>query len=66
MNKFLLILIGLFPGLSFAASTSSSLDLTSHMAGYLALIVFVIAYVFVMVEEFTHLCLLYTSDAADE
>ena len=55
MNKFLLILLGLFPSLSFAASTSSSLDLTSHMAGYLALIVFVIAYVFVMVEEFTHL-----------
>ena len=55
MNKFFLILLGLFPSLSFAASTSSSLDLTSHMAGYLALIVFVIAYVFVMVEEFTHL-----------
>ena len=55
MNKFLLILFGLFPSLSFAASTSSSLDLTSHMAGYLALIVFVIAYVFVMIEEFTHL-----------
>ena len=55
MNKFLLILFGLFPSLSFAASTSSSLDLTSHMAGYLALIVFVIAYGFVMVEEFTHL-----------
>ena len=55
MNKFLLILLGLFPSLSFAASTSSSLDLTSHMAGYLALIVFVIAYGFVMVEEFTHL-----------
>ena len=55
MNKFFLILLGLFPSLSFAASTSSSLDLTSHTAGYLALIVFVIAYVFVMVEEFTHL-----------
>ena len=55
MNKFFLILLGLFPSLSFAASTSPSLDLTSHMAGYLALIVFVIAYVFVMVEEFTHL-----------
>ena len=55
MNKFFLILLGLFPSLSFAASTSPSLDLTSHIAGYLALIVFVIAYVFVMVEEFTHL-----------
>ena len=55
MNKFFLILLGLFPSLSFAASTSPSLDLTNHMAGYLALIVFVIAYGFVMVEEFTHL-----------
>ena len=55
MNKFFLILLGLFPSLSFATSISSSLDLTSHMAGYLALIVFVIAYGFVMVEEFTHL-----------
>ena len=55
MNKFFLILLGLFPSLSFAASTSHSLDLTSHIAGYLALIVFVIAYGFVMVEEFTHL-----------
>ncbi len=55
MNKFFLIILGLFPSLSFAASTSPSLDLTSHMAGYLALIVFVIAYGFVMVEEFTHL-----------
>jgi len=55
MNKFFLILLGLFPSLSFAASTSPSLDLTSHMAGYIALIVFVIAYGFVMVEEFTHL-----------
>ena len=55
MNKFFLILLGLFPSLIFAASTSPSLDLTSHMVGYIALIVFVIAYGFVMVEEFTHL-----------
>ena len=55
MNKFFLILLGLFPSLCFAVSTSPSLDLTSHIAGYLALIVFVIAYGFVMVEEFTHL-----------
>ena len=54
MNKILLILIGLFPSLSFAASTTTRIDLTSHMAGYIALIIFVIAYIFVMVEEFTH------------
>ena len=55
MNKFFLILLGLFPSLVFASSSTQNLDLTSHWAGYLALIVFVIAYVFVMVEEFTHL-----------
>ena len=32
-----------------------SLDLTSHWAGFSALVVFVIAYAFVMAEEFTHL-----------
>ena len=55
MNKFFLILLGLFPSLVFASSSTQNLDLTSHWAGYLALIVFVIAYVFVMAEEFTHL-----------
>ena len=54
MNKILLILIGLFPSLSFAASATTRLDLTTHTAGYIALILFVIAYIFVMVEEFTH------------
>ena len=55
MNKFFMILLGLFPSLAVASEASQNLDLTSHWAGYLALIVFVIAYVFVMVEEFTHL-----------
>ena len=54
MNKILLILFGLFPSLSFAASSYESIDLTSHAAGYIALILFVIAYLFVMAEEFTH------------
>ena len=51
MNKILLILIGLFPSLSFAASATTRLDLTTHTAGYIALILFVIAHIFVMVEE---------------
>ena len=54
MNKILLILIGLIPSLSFAVSDVTTLDLTSHWAGYLAVILFVIAYAFVMLEEFTH------------
>ena len=54
MNKIFLILISLTPGISFAASDITTLDLTSHWAGYIALTLFVIAYGFVMVEEFTH------------
>jgi len=54
MNKIFLILIGLTPGITFAASDIKTLDLTSHWAGYIALTLFVIAYGFVMVEEFTH------------
>ena len=54
MNRILLILIGLLPGLTFAASNNTTLDLTNHWAGYLAVILFVIAYAFVMLEEFTH------------
>ena len=54
MNKIFLILIGLTPGISFATSNNTTLDLTGHWAGYIALTLFVIAYGFVMVEEFTH------------
>ncbi|HEY9051393.1 MAG TPA: sodium:proton antiporter NhaD [Gammaproteobacteria bacterium] len=47
------------PGLLFAADTNASghqiLDLTQHPVGYAAIIIFVIAYLFVMAEEFTHL-----------
>ena len=55
MNKILLTLIGFLPSLSFAASNTESIDLTSHAAGYIALVVFIAAYFFVMIEEFTHL-----------
>ena len=55
MNKILLILLSFIPSLSIAASTFENLNLTSHMAGYIAIILFVIAYFFVMIEEFTHL-----------
>ena len=54
MNKIFLILIGLTPGITFASSDITTLDLTGHWAGYIALTLFVIAYGFVMVEEFTH------------
>ncbi len=44
------------PALAWATSgTSEVLDLTRHPVGYAALAIFVIAYLFVMAEEFTHL-----------
>jgi len=54
MKKILLILMGLTPSLTLASSDVVNLDLTSHWAGYLAVTLFVIAYAFVMLEEFTH------------
>jgi len=47
--------IGL-PALALASGApETSLNLTSHAVGYAALIIFVVAYLFVMGEEFTHL-----------
>jgi len=44
------------PATAWASSSSAtSLDLTAHTVGYAAVIVFVLAYVVVMAEEFTHL-----------
>ena len=41
---------------SYAASTADlTLDLTQHWVGYASLAIFVLAYVLVMAEEFTHL-----------
>jgi len=55
----LLVLIGGFgvPEPSFAASEGAveGMDLTTHWVGYSALLVFLEAYGFIMVEEFTHL-----------
>ncbi len=44
-----------FPIASIAASTTEGLDLTQHWVGYAAVIVFVLAYMLVMAEEFIHL-----------
>jgi hypothetical protein len=39
---------------AFATTDSlTTLDLTNHWVGYIALALFVLAYIFVMVEEFT-------------
>ncbi|KPK55943.1 MAG: sodium:proton antiporter [Thiotrichales bacterium SG8_50] len=44
------------PGMALAAGADSeTLDLTGHWVGYLGIVVFLIAYLLVMAEEFTHL-----------
>jgi len=52
-------LFGFFPVLAFAsenpASATTLLDLTQHYIGYISVGIFVIAYLLVMVEEFTAL-----------
>jgi hypothetical protein len=53
--KLLLLLLTLLPLSVFASGdTNKALDLTTHWSGYTALILFAVAYIFVMVEEFTH------------
>lgn len=53
--KSLLLLLTLLPLSVFASGdTAQTLDLTTHWSGYTALILFAVAYIFVMVEEFTH------------
>ncbi len=58
LTAFLLLMV---PGLdqAFAASSPDGsqqlLSLTSHWVGYLGLVVFVVAYAFVMLEEVTHM-----------
>lgn len=50
------ILMVFLPGLLHASDAlSQTPNLTSHWVGYTSLIVFVIAYIFVITEEFTHL-----------
>lgn len=60
-RKYLFLSLFLFlPALSIAAdnadpSTAPSMDLTHHWAGYLALVLFVVAYILAMAEEVTEL-----------
>ena len=46
----------LLPGFALATTaTGETLDLTNHAVGYWAIAIFVVAYLLVMAEEFTHL-----------
>ena len=48
--------LALFPGLAFASGpTGEVIDLTNHLAGFLAIAIFVVAYALVMAEESIHL-----------
>ena len=38
-----------------AGSGGQTLDLTGHFIGYFALLIFIVAYLLVMMEEFTHM-----------
>jgi len=52
----LAVISGLLPALSFASSGGhENIDLTNHWVGFLAIGIFVVAYMLVMAEEFTHL-----------
>ncbi|MGD8311609.1 MAG: sodium:proton antiporter NhaD [Gammaproteobacteria bacterium] len=45
----------LLPAYSLASDTGHVMDLTGETVGYTALVIFIIAYIAVMLEEFTHL-----------
>jgi len=51
----LMALICAFPAAAASTGGGEHLDLTNHFVGFAALVVFVVAYGFVMAEEFTHL-----------
>ena len=53
LSAFVLLLL---PGFALASTVSGkTLDLTTHPVGYWAIAIFVVAYLLVMAEEFTHL-----------
>ncbi len=56
LKTFLLFLF-ILPGMALASATGEGthIDLTSHTVGYVALLIFGLAYLLVMAEEFTHL-----------
>ncbi|OQA33224.1 MAG: Na(+)/H(+) antiporter NhaD [Betaproteobacteria bacterium ADurb.Bin341] len=56
MSKhFLFLLACTFPALAFASEGGKRIDLTNHWIGFLSLAFFLLAYLLVMAEEFTHL-----------
>jgi NhaD family Na+/H+ antiporter len=54
-NRLAVLAVGMVPAIGYADQAELALDLTGHWVGIVALLIFVLAYVFVIVEEFTHL-----------
>ncbi len=50
-----IFVLGLISPLNSYASSTTSLDLTQHWVGYASVVVFILAYLLVMSEEFVHL-----------
>jgi NhaD family Na+/H+ antiporter len=55
LRKLLALVAVLLPSMALAAGDGERLDLTGHWIGVASLLIFFIAYVIVMAEEFTHL-----------
>lgn len=56
LKLFALVVLGLLPALALASpAAGETLNLTDHTAGYIAITIFIIAYLLVMAEEYTHL-----------
>lgn len=55
LMTFTSILLGLFLPTLAVSAEAERMDLTNHWVGFVAIAIFVVAYLFVMAEEFTHL-----------
>lgn len=55
VRVFLVVLFAGFPALSWGSEAAGELDLTQSWVGYIALLLFVLAYALVIMEEYTHL-----------
>ena len=56
MKLFAALLLCVLPGVAMATEAGAErLDLTSHWVGFVSIGIFVLAYLFVMAEEFTRL-----------
>ena len=55
MKRFFIMIALLFPDFVFASDAATSLDLTHHIVGYLAIVITVVSYIAAMTEDVTEL-----------